>query len=144
MPVESAYIDTSVLGAYYCPEALSAAAEEAILRLGTPVISNLSEVEFCSLVAKKCRLNELKKRQAREIIDLFSNHVAEGFYRRMPLTAEHFIKARTLIASMTSSLRSLDALHLAVATSGGLNLVTADLEFARAAKSLKARALLLK
>lgn len=97
MPVESAYIDTSVLGAYYCPEPSSAVAEEAILRLGTPVISNLSEVEFCSLVAKKCRLNELKKRQAREIIDLFSNHVAEGFFRRVPLTGAHFIKARALL-----------------------------------------------
>ena len=144
MPVESAYVDTSVLGAYYCPEELSSAAEEAILRLGTPVISHLSEVEFCSLVAKKCRLDELKKRQGREIIDLFSNHVAEGYYRRMPLTAEHFIKARTTIASMTSSLRTLEALHLAVATSEALPLLTADLGFARAAKSVKALALLLK
>lgn len=144
MALESAYVDTSVLGAYYCPEALSSAAEEAILRLSTPVISHLSEVEFCSLVSKKCRLNELKKRQAREIIDLFSNHVAEGFYRRMPVTVEHFVRARTMIASMASSLRTLDALHLAVATSEGLHLVTADLGFARAAKSVKARTLLLK
>ncbi len=144
MATESAYVDTSVLGAYYCPEALSSAAEEAILRLGVPVISHLSEIEFCSLVAKKCRLNELKKRQAREIIDLFSNHVAEGFYRRMPLTVEHFIKARTWIASMTSSLRTLDALHLSAATSEGLHVITADVGFARAAKSVKARALLIK
>jgi uncharacterized protein len=144
MATESAYVDTSVLGAYYCPEALSSVAEEVILRLGIPVISHLSEIEFCSLVAKKCWLNELKKRQAREIIDLFSNHVAEGFYRRMPITVEHFIKARTWIASMTSSLRTLDALHLAAATSEGLHVITADLGFAHAAKSVKARALLIK
>ena len=62
----------------------------------------------------------------------------------MPLTAEHFIKARTMIASMTSSHRTLDALHLAVATSEALPLLTADLGFARAAKSVKALALLLK
>lgn len=144
MALESAYIDTSVLGAYYCPEPMSSVVEEAILKVGIPVISHLSEVEFCSLVAKKCRLNEIKKRQAREIIDLFSNHVAEGFYRRMPLAVEHFIRARSLIASMTSSLRTLDALHLAAATSEGLPLLTADLGFAQAAKSVRARALLIK
>ena len=144
MATESAYVDTSVLGAYYCPETLSSVAEEAILRLASPVISHLSEIEFCSLVARKCRLKELKKGQAREIVDLFSNHVAEGFYRRMPLTVEHFIKARTWIASMTSTLRTLDALHLAAATSEGLDLITADLGFAHAAKSVNARALLIR
>lgn len=144
MALDSAYVDTSVLGAYYCPEPLSALAEKSILSVGIPVISHLSEVEFCSLVARKCRLNEIKKRHAREIIDLFSNHVAEGFYRRIALTVEHFIRARGLIASMTSSLRTLDALHLAAATSEGLQLLTADVGFAHAAKSVRARALLIK
>ena len=48
----SAYIDTSVLGAYYCPEPGSVAAEKALLRIEGPVISALSEVEFVSLVSK--------------------------------------------------------------------------------------------
>src|SRR6266516_2554056 len=110
MADESAYVDTSILGAYYCPEPLSAAAEKALRQFKTPVISVLSEVEFCTL---------------------FSNHVAEGFYRRISLNTEHFIKARLLVASMDSSLRTLDALHLAAALAEGLTLVTADREFAR-------------
>ena len=144
MADESAYVDTSILGAYYCPEPLSAAAEKALRQLKTPVISVLSEVEFCSLISKKHRLHELRDRQAKEILDLFSNHVAEGFYRRISLNTDHFIKARLLVASMDSSLRTLDALHLAVALSEGLTLVTADRELARAGKRHKANSLLIR
>lgn len=144
MADESAYIDTSILGAYYCPEPLSAAAEKALRQFRTPVISVLSEVEFCSLISRKYRLDELRERQAKEILDLFSSHVAEGFYRRISLSTEHFMKARLLVASMDSSLRTLDALHLAVALSEGLTLVTADREFARAGKRHKANTSLIR
>jgi predicted nucleic acid-binding protein len=144
MADESAYVDTSILGAYYCPEPLSAAAEKALRRFKTPVISVLSEVEFCSLISKKYRLDELRERQARQVLELFSNHVAEGFYRRVSLNTEHFIKARLMVASLDSSLRTLDALHLAVALSEGLTLMTADREFARAGKRQKANTLLIR
>jgi uncharacterized protein len=144
MADESAYVDTSILGAYYCPEPLSAAAEKALRQLKTPVISVLSEVEFCSLISKKYRLDELRQRQAKEILDLFSSHVAEGFYRRISLNTEHFIKARQLVSSMDSSLRTLDALHLAVALSERLALVTADREFAQAGKRHKANILVIR
>ena len=144
MADESAYVDTSILGAYYCPEPLSAAAERALRQFKTPVISVLSEVEFWSMISKKHRLEELRERQAREILDLFSNHIAEGFYRRISLNTEHSIKARLLVASMDSSLRTLDALHLAAALAEGLTLVTADREFARAGKRHKANTLLIK
>jgi predicted nucleic acid-binding protein len=144
MADEGAYVDTSILGAYYCPEPFSAAAEKALRKLKTPVISVLSEVEFFSLISKKYRLGELRQRQAREILDLFSNHVAEGFYRRIALHTEHFIKARLLVASMDAALRILDALHLAVVLSDGLTLVTADREFARAGKRHNAEILLIR
>lgn len=137
MADEGAYIDTSILGAYYCPEALSPAAEAALRKTKTPVISVLSEVEFCSLIARKRRLKELTERQAREILDLFGNHIAEGFYRRMSLNTDHFIKARQLVGLMDSSLRTLDALHLAATIAEGLTLMTADRDFARAAKMKK-------
>jgi predicted nucleic acid-binding protein len=144
MANESAYIDTSILGAYYCPEPLSAAAENALRKIKTPVISVLSEVELCSLISKKRRLKELPERKAKEILDLFANHVAEGFYRRISLNTEHFVKARQLLASMDSSLRTLDALHLAAALAERLTLVTADREFSRAGKRYNSNTLLIK
>jgi len=144
MPAESAYVDTSVLGAYYCPEPLSAAAEAALLRLQEPCISPLTEVEFASLIARKRRLRELRERQATEVLRLFGQHVADGYYRRLPLSAEHFLRARDLIASMASALTTLDALHLSVALSSGIPLLTADRDFARAARRHDATAHLVK
>jgi predicted nucleic acid-binding protein len=141
---EGAYIDTSVLGAYYCPEPLSAAAEDALRRIEAPVISVLSEVEFSSLISKKRRLKELNQRQAKEVLDLFATHVAEGFYRRIVLTAEHYLKARQLIASMGIKLHTLDALHLAAAIAETLILLTADGDLAAAARRHKSRVNLIK
>ncbi len=144
MPDETAFIDTSVLGAYYCPESMSAAAEAGLRQIKIPVISLLSEVEFCSLLSRKRRLNELTERQMRAILDLFSTHVAEGFYRRVALTSEHFLTARKLVASAHSSLRTLDGLHLAVALAEKLPLMTADQDLAKAAKRHKGTVILIK
>jgi predicted nucleic acid-binding protein len=144
MPDESVYIDTSVLGAYYCPEASSASAEHALRQIAAPVISTLTEVEFSSLIARKRRLRELSQRQAAEILDLFGVHVAEGFYRRISLTSEHFLKARQLVGASNSVLRTLDALLLAVAITETLALMTADRDLAKAAKRHRAQVILVK
>jgi predicted nucleic acid-binding protein len=144
MPADSAYVDTSVLGAYYCPEPLSSAAEAALLNLQEPCISALTEVEFASLIARKRRLKELSEREAGEVLRLFGQHVAEGYYRRLSLGAEHFLRARDLIASMTSALSTLDGLHLSVALAAGIPLLTADRDFARAARRHDAAATLIK
>lgn len=144
MPTDSAYVDTSVLGAYYCPEPLSDAAEATLLALQDPCISPLTEVEFASLVARKRRLKELGGREAAEVLRLFGQHVAEGYYRRLPLGTEHFVRARDLIAAMAGALSTLDALHLSVALSAGIPLLTADRGFARAARRHGASAALVK
>jgi predicted nucleic acid-binding protein len=144
MPGESAYIDTSVLGAYYCPEALSAKAEKSLREISTPVISLLSEVEFASLISRKRRLRELSVNQAKVIIDLFGNHVAEGSYRRLAVTTEHFLKARQLLTSSDGSLHSLDALHLALAIAENIPLMTADRDLAKAARILKTNVILIR
>ena len=134
MSADSAYVDTSVLGAYYSPEPLSAPAENALRRIKSPVISNLTEVEFASLISKKQRLKEINERQAHEILDLLATHVSEGSYRRIALTTEHFLKARQLIAAPKAALHTLDALHLSIAITENLALMTADRDLAQAAK----------
>jgi predicted nucleic acid-binding protein len=144
MPVDSAYIDTSVLGAYYCPEALSAAAENALRRIKAPVISSLTEVEFASLISRKRRLKEINEPQAQEILDLFATHVAEGSYRRIAVTTEHFLKARQLISAPKIALHTLDALHLSLAITETLALMTADGDLAKAAKRHKSHVILVK
>lgn len=138
------YVDTSVLGAYYCPESLSTLAEQALRSVEDPVISSLTEVEFFSLVAKKRRLKELTEPKARRALDTFTVHVADGYYRRYTLSAEHYAKARSLISSFNTTLHTLDALHLALAISEKLPLLTADSTLAAAARKFKVKTTLVK
>lgn len=144
MPADSAYIDTSVLGAYYCPEALSTSAEKALRHIETPVISSLTEVELASLISRKRRLKEINERQAQQILDLFGTHVAAGSYRRIAVTTEHFLKARQLIGAPKIALHTLDALHLSIALAENLTLMTADRDLAKAAKRHKSAVTLVK
>lgn len=144
MPAASVYVDTSVLGAYYCPEALSAAAERTLRAIEAPVISTLTEVELASLIARKRRLGELTSRQAMDVLELFQTHVDEGFYRRLSVGAEHYLRARELIGSLATALHTLDALHLAVALGEDLPLLTADRDLVRAARRHRARTMLLR
>jgi uncharacterized protein len=144
MPGKGIYVDTSVLGAYYCPEPLSSAAENALRKISGPVVSSLSNLEFCSLIVRKRRLKELTERQATEVLNLFDSHVAEGFYRQIVLYGAHYSKARQLVLSAASGLRMLDALHPAVAVSESLTLLTADRVLAAAAKRSPAGTILIR
>jgi len=143
-PGEGVYVDTSVLGAYYCPEALSEKAEGALRKIPGPVISGLSDVEFCSLISRKRQLKELSERKANEILALFDSHIAQGFYRRVSLSAGHFLKARQLVLDADNGLRTLDALHVAAAVTESLTMLTADRNLAEVAKRYKTSVICLK
>jgi predicted nucleic acid-binding protein len=118
----------------YCSGPSSAAAESALRRTEAPVLSVLSEAGFCSLISRERRLLELTERQARGTLDLFETHVAEGFYCRVSLTGEHFLKARHLLGIGSNVLRTLDALHLAAAVTESQAILTADRLLAKAAR----------
>ncbi|MBI2801381.1 MAG: PIN domain-containing protein [Gammaproteobacteria bacterium] len=62
------------------------------------------------------------------------------------MTSEHFLKARQLVVTIGSALRTLDALHLAtaIAIAESITLMTADRELAKATKLFKHRVILLK
>ena len=126
------------------PIHVGSATTAALLELRDPCISPLTEVEFASLVARKRRLKELGGREAGEVPRLFGQHVAEAYHRRLPLGTDHFFRARDLIGSMASALSTVDALHLSVVLSAGIPLLTADHDFARAARRHDASATLVK
>jgi len=129
-----AYIDTSVLVAYYCPERFSGAAQRAVKRVKEPAISPLVEVELYSAVALKVRTRELDAATARRIIAPLQEHVASGYYKIVPIEAREYRLARDWIGRFSVPLRGPGALHLAAAFANGLVLVTADKNLARSAK----------
>ncbi len=89
-----AYLDTSLLAAYYCPEPLSEAAQRVVMETPEPTVSRLVEVELYSAVAMKVRMGGLDTRSAGRITSLFQAHLAGGSYRVVPLDAREFAVAR--------------------------------------------------
>jgi uncharacterized protein len=130
------YIDTSLLVPYYCPEALSGAAERALRRDARPVVSDLVEVEFFSALARKVRVREMSAADAARTGDRFVHHLQGGLYTRIAVQRRHYEAARAWLARFTLPLRALDALHLALADREELRLATADQDLSRSAEAV--------
>jgi predicted nucleic acid-binding protein len=139
-----AYLDTSVLVAYYCPEALSEAAEKMILADGQPAVSALTEVELVSALARKIRERELSQENANHVLTEFQSHLNQFLFKRILLERDHYSVAFNWLAQFAVHLRTLDALHLAVAAQNNLELVTADQQLLQSARKLGVRARLLR
>lgn len=120
------YVDTSILAAYYCPEPLSEQAEQHLRGLRPPVISWLTDVELHSALAKKTRREELSTGDAERIQDLFRRHSIQDFYEIVRIEQDAYVQARKWMATKEPALRTLDALHLAVANRHNLSVLTAD------------------
>jgi len=134
-----AYLDTSVLAAYYCPERISAKVQRRIERLAQATISPLVELELHSAVAGKVRAGEFDLPAARRVLAMFQVHVSDGLFAIVPIGAREFDLSRRWIAEFRTPLRTLDVLHLAAAFANDLPLLTADRDLAKAAKLLSVK-----
>ena len=128
------YVDTSVLVAYYFPEALSNKAEVVLRSADRPTLSSLTELEFSSAVAMKVRLGDLDVKTAKRLIGKLTTHVDQNSYHIVAIGTMEYKLAREWIGDCTTTLRAPDALHLATAFLHGLTLITADKGLARSAR----------
>jgi len=130
------YVDTSLLVAYYCPEALSEKAEIFLTAHSPLSISTLTELEIFSAVSRKVREKGLHRATASRILAKFLSHLDGRFYTCFSVETQHVRLARDWIGQFNTSLKSLDAIHLAVASLEGVTLVTGDRDLAESAKIL--------
>lgn len=128
------YIDTSILTGCYCAEERSDRAQRALLSVPEPAISPLVEVEFHCSVARKVRAGAIARSDAARIFSEFQRHLAAPRFRVVQVEMSDYTLARNWIAQMATPLRVLDAIHLAVASSNGLSLLTADEVLAASAR----------
>ncbi len=77
------------------------------------------------------------------VIAEFLSHVSGLYYTRLLITPQHYQLARDWIGRFEMPLRTLDALHLAVSSSEGLTIVTADETLTKSAETLSLEVLLL-
>lgn len=128
------YLDTSVLVACYLPESMSSKVQKRCAGTDATAISGLSEVEFHSAVARRVRMGDLSRDDALKVLSQFKVHIDDRLYRMAPVEQRDYMLARDWLATFHTPLRTLDALHLAVAFSNGFTVLTADKVLARSAK----------
>lgn len=131
------YIDTNCLGSYYIEEIHTQKVQSILLSDDSPIVSSLTEVEFHSLLNKKCRMNQLNYEQQKQVIDKFNEHLRAGLFEMLPVTETVFHTARWVLAKTEQPLRTLDSLHLAFSITNRLTLFSTDLVLLDAARDLK-------
>lgn len=134
------YLDTSAVLPYYRDEAHSEAVQELLLHSGEPIaISELTRVEFASALARWVRMGELEEAHIQRVQRAFDEDVAADRYLVRAILSEHMELARGWLLARTTTLRTLDALHLACAAHEDAELVTFDDGMAAAADTLGIR-----
>ena len=128
------YLDTSVLAAYYCPEPLSEKVEKLIINADRPCISSLTELELASAISRKIRENNLSPEDGNKIFNQFQTHLKESFFRLISVDDRHYQTAKNWILQFAVPLKTLDAIHLAIAAEGDFALLTADKQLDSSAK----------
>ena len=141
MPAAEPYVDTSALAKRYIDEAGSEDFDAFLGRWPRVLISRLAVVEFRCVLQRRRRAAEIDAAYERAAMAGFADDVRSGYFQVEPLTDRHAVVAHDLVGQLAGhSLRTLDALHLAIAQSAGVTvLATADRAMARAAEALGIR-----
>lgn len=136
--IAAIYVDTSALAKWYVNEARSEEFDAFIARQEQAVISRLTVVELRCLIARKRRFKEIDGRTENRILQTFEGDIHAGYLTVYPLEDEHALAAANLIVRLKAHpLRTLDALHLAIAQGLGVERVaTADRIMATALAAL--------
>jgi Predicted nucleic acid-binding protein, contains PIN domain len=132
------YLDTSALVKLYVLEPESAQVDRALRGRDDLLVSDLAVTELASALGRRCREGVLDATLAARIYQRLLADLADDLFRRVELIAEVQREAeRFLLSSALVPLRSLDALHLALAASGhAMTIYTFDRNLARAAGTI--------
>jgi len=128
------YIDTSVIAAYYCPEPMSETVEEFIIKIKQPAISYLTEIELVSAISRKIREKNLSQTDGNKILTQFQSHIQQKMFRWLSLEQKHYQMGKNWISQFNTPLKTLDALHLALASTYNLTLLSADIQLLKSAR----------
>lgn len=133
-----AYLDTSALAKWYLNEPNADAFEAFVRTRPGAVVSRLTALELRCLLARRRRAGDIDARIERRALETFERDLNAGFLDLRTLEDRHAIAAMEIVGRMARhGLRSLDALHLAIAVEvEPETLATADRVMAGAAKAL--------
>lgn len=124
----NAYADTSVRLPLFVPDALSAKAD-ALLSSGELIVSDFTVAEFTSALSRKVRMRDISASAAGRLAANFDAWLA-GTPQRVTLRPEDVTTATAYLRRFHLTLRTPDALHVAVAHRLGTTLATLDARLA--------------
>ena len=129
------YLDTSATVKLYLPEADSAWVDRVLRRRTDLVVSDLTVSELASALGRRCREGVLEASVAARIYRRLLSDLADNLFSRVELIPDvHREAERMLLSSARIPLRTLDALHLALATASEVRtILTFDRNLAKAA-----------
>jgi predicted nucleic acid-binding protein len=129
------YIDSSALAKLYLPELESDRLDQFLRGRRDLMVSELAITEVISAVACRRREKALTARQANRIRDAVLSDAQSASFRQLDLNPViHREAERMLLSAESIPLRTLDALHIALAISGkATSIATFDLRLAEAA-----------
>lgn len=131
------YIDTSALAKWYLHEPGSDEVDAFLTEYDEADIARLGVVEFRCLLARRRRNRSIGAAVEKEIYRLFEQDIRSGHLIVRSVEDRHFGIALSLIERVRTPLRTLDALHLAIAQDLKPEiLLTADQALAKAARQL--------
>jgi uncharacterized protein len=133
-----AYLDTSALAKWYLNEPGSKDFVRYLQDLDVAAISSLTQTEMRSLLARRRRMGELTHELESVVYAAFLDDITQGSLQLYSVEDARFAEAVNLISRYPEHpLRTLDALHLAVARHWEVDaLATADAAMAEAAISM--------
>jgi uncharacterized protein len=122
------YFDTSALAKAYTSERGSTDVDDFLTRGTTVFLSDLNRVELRCMLARRMRSGEITAAQEQSIWSQFLLDVSNEFFEPIALPAAAWPVATQLIDRVAPiALRTLDALHVAIASAlPAIVFVTAD------------------
>ncbi|MCC6946542.1 MAG: type II toxin-antitoxin system VapC family toxin [Bradyrhizobiaceae bacterium] len=132
----SVYLDASILVALFTNDAHTDRAN-ALLRRHTPIVivSDFAAAEFASAIARRVRTKDLTARQANICFSNFDVWTVEAAARAQTTNAD-ISSAASYLRRLDLTLRTPDAIHIAIARRIDASLFTFDEQMADAGHKL--------
>ncbi len=131
------YLDASVVVALVTTDVFTSRAD-SFIRTRTPIliVSDFAAAEFASLIARRVRMREVTKQIARVVFAELDAWMIRNTQRAETTTADITSAARAL-RRLDLTLRTADAVNIAIAQRIGATLMTFDEKMMAAAKALR-------
>jgi predicted nucleic acid-binding protein len=130
------YLDASLIVALFTNDPLSSRAD-AFLRSQAPllIVSDFAAAEFASAVARRARTGEMTRPDARLAFSNFDTWAARAI-QRVEVSSSDVRSAEAFLRRLDLTLRTPDALNIAIAQRVGVILATFDDKMVAAARKL--------